>query len=119
MSNLTNRALFNTYMQLKRAERELKEKRTDLEKQILEIFGDDFPEEKLSKSFHEEEYKITIKRNITYKLKEEGWEVIAKLPEEERPIKVTLDGNKAKKMTCLENYLEANETKPTIEVVIE
>lgn len=119
MSNLSNKALLNTYIQTKRMERELKEKRVELEKQILEVYGDNVPEDKIAKSFREDNFKITIKRNISYKLQEQGWDIISQMPEAERPIKISLDETKAKKMVCLEDYLTIHETKPTIEVVIE
>lgn len=118
MSNLNNVALLNTYIQTKRMERDLREKRVELENQILEAYGDEVSDEKTSKTFYDGSFKITIKRNIVYKLTEEGWDIVASLPEDKRPVKISLDESKAKKMECLKDYIETKENKPSIDVVI-
>ena len=118
MSNLSNVALLNTYIQTKRMERDLREKRIELEKQLLEVYGDNLPDDKLSKTFYDDNYKITIKRNIVYSLDENGWEIVYKMPQEVRPIKVSLDEAKARKMDCLKDHISSRENKPSIDVVI-
>lgn len=119
MSNIQdNTALLNTYMQLKREEAEARDKRLQIEQELLEIYGDEVAEDRLSATINDGMFQIKIKRNIKYICNEEGWEFINSLPEDLRPIKTELDQTKAKKMECMKKFLEARETKPTFEVVI-
>lgn len=118
MTNLNNTALLNTYIQTKKLERDMREKRTELEKQILEAYGDNLSDDTTSKTFYDGNFRITIKRNIVYKLTEEGWDIVANLPEDKKPVKISLDESKAKKMECLKDYIQTHENKPSIDVVI-
>lgn len=116
MGKFNNAALLSHYMQKKREKAQLIEEIYELEKEILEVYGDNVPEDKSTKTFTDEDFKIKISRNISYKCSEEGWEIINKMPLEERPVKISLDETKAKKMECLKEHLIFHETKPTIDV---
>lgn len=119
MANIQdNTALLNTYMQLKRDESEAREKRLQIERELLEIYGDEVAEDRLSATVTDGIFRIKIKRNIKWICNEEGWDFINSLPVDLRPVKVELDQTKAKKMECMSKYLTAHETKPTFEVVV-
>lgn len=113
-----NTALLNTYIQLKREEAEAKDKRLQIEQELLQIYGDQVANDRQSATINEGIFQIKIKRNIKYICSEEGWDFINSLPEDLRPIKTELDQTKAKKMDCMKKFLDAHETKPTFEVVI-
>lgn len=115
---MDNVALLNTYMQLKREELAAKEKRLEIEQELLELYGDNVAEDRVSATITEGNFQIKIKRNIKYTCNEKGWEFIESLPADLRPVKIELDQTKAKKMQCMAQYLEQHETRPTFEVVI-
>ena len=119
MANIQdNTALLNTYMQLKREEAEAREKRLQIEQELLQSYGDQVAEDRLSATINDGIFQIKIKRNIKWICNEEGWEFINSLPQDLRPVKIDLDQTKAKKMECMAKYLTAHETKPTFEVAI-
>lgn len=118
MSNLAdNELLLKEYMKLKDTERTIKERKVQIEAELMETFGPEFPEEASSKSFREGKYKIKISRNITYKANEKVWAFIDNM-KGEKPIKIELDQTKAKKISELLPLLDIHETKPSFEVVI-
>ena len=85
-----------TYIEQKRKENDAKEFRIEMEKALLEKYGDNVEENKLSKQFKVGRYLVRIKRNISYKLTDAGWEMVWKMPEVERPIKFEYSHTKGK-----------------------
>ena len=105
------------YMDQKRKENDAKEIRVEMEKALLEKYGDTVEEDKLSKQFKVGRYSVKIKRNISYKLTDAGWELVWKMPENERPVKVEYSHTKGKNYPSILMEEIENETKPSFEVV--
>lgn len=106
-----------TYIEQKRKENDAKEFRVEMEKALLEKYGDNVEENKLSKQFKVGRYLVRIKRNISYKLTDAGWEMVWKMPEVERPIKFEYSHTKGKNYPFLLLEEIENETKPSFEVI--
>jgi hypothetical protein len=106
-----------TYIEQKRKENDAKEFRIEMEKALLEKYGDNVEENKLSKQFKVGRYLVRIKRNISYKLTDAGWEMVWKMPEVERPIKFEYSHTKGKNYPFLLLEEIENETKPSFEVI--
>lgn len=105
------------YMDQKVKENDVKAVRMEMEKALLERYGDMVPDDKLSKQFKQGRFTISIKRNIRYSLSDLGWAKVWALPEEERPIKIEYSHTKGKLIPaiCMEEI--ENETKPSFDVV--
>ena len=110
-------AFLEAYMNQKRAENDAKAIRVEMEKSLLEKYGDMVDEDKSSKQFKVGRYTVKLKRNITYKLSEIGWEMVWKMPEGERPIKYEYSHTLGKNIPGLAMEEIVNETKPSFEVV--
>lgn len=109
-------AFLEAYMNQKKAENDAKEIRVEMEKSLLERYGDMVDDDKLTKQFKVGRYTVKIKRNITYKLTEHGWDMVWKMPEAERPIKYEYSHSIGKNTPWLMMEEVANETKPSFEV---
>lgn len=105
------------YMEQKRKENDAKEIRVEMEKALLERYGDNVDADKLSKQFKIGRFTVKIKRNISYKLTDAGWEMVWKMPENERPVEVKYSHTKGKDYPALLMEEIENETKPSFEVV--
>lgn len=114
---MTDEELLQKYMDLKKTENDIKEARLNMEVELLERFGDMVDDEKSSKSINIGRYNIKIKRNIRYDLSEEGWNKVAAMPWEDRPIDVKFSYSKGKKLPELLLDIITKETKPTFEVI--
>lgn len=110
-------AFLAAYMNQKTAENDAKAIRLEMEKALLERFGDMVDDDKMSKQTKVGRYTVKLKRNITYKLSDAGWELVWKMPEEERPIKYEYSHTKGKNIPCIAMEEIENETKPTFEVI--
>lgn len=106
----------NKYIEQKLIENDAKELRVQMEKALLEKYGDRVDDDKTSKQFKVGRYTVKIKRNITYKLTDAGWEMVWKLPENERPIDIKYSHTKGKNFPSLLLEEIENETKPSFEV---
>lgn len=104
------------YMQAKTFENDAKERRIKMEEALLERYGDNVDENKTSKAFKEGRFSISIKRNISYKLSEKGWELVWAMPEAERPVDVKYNHTKGKSIPAVALEEIPNETKPTFTV---
>lgn len=104
------------YMRAKTFENDAKERRIKMETALLERYGDNVDETKTSKAFKEGRFSISIKRNITYKLSDKGWELVLAMPEEERPVDVKYNHTKGKNIPAIAMEEIQNETKPTFTV---
>lgn len=104
------------YMKAKTLENDMKERRVQMEGALLERYGDNVDENKTSKAFKEGRFSISIKRNITYKLSDKGWELVMAMPEDERPIDIKYNHTKGKAIPAVALEEIANETKPTFTV---
>ena len=104
------------YMQAKTFENDAKERRIKMEEALLERYGDNVDENKTSKAFKEGRFSISIKRNISYKLSEKGWELVWAMPEAERPVDVKYNHTKGKNLPAIALEEIPNETKPTFTV---
>lgn len=104
------------YIDQKRKENDVKEVRTNMELALLERYGDNVDNDKLSKQFKVGRYTVKIKRNISYKLTDAGWEMIWKLPENDRPVDIKYSHSKGKNYPFLLLEEIENETKPSFEV---
>lgn len=105
------------YMDQKLAENNAKEIRVEMEKALLETYGDLIDEDKTSKSFKVGRYCVSIKRSIRYKLTSAGWDYIWSMPENERPIKYEYNHTIGKNIPALALEEEMIETKPSFDVV--
>ena len=104
------------YMEQKQKENDEKEKRTKMEMALLEVFGDSVSEDKTSKSLQLGRYSLTIKRTLSYKLTDKGWEIVNSLPEAERPVDIKYNHTKGKLIPALAMVGIEHETKPTFTV---
>ena len=104
------------YMNQKVKENNEKELRVKMEKALLEVYGDRVEEDKTSKQFKVGRFTINIKRSITYKLSEKGWNIIYNLPENERPVDIKYNHAKGKLIPGLVVEEIVTETKPTFTV---
>lgn len=107
------------YHNQKILENDAKERRTNMEKALLEAYGDKIDEDKLSKQFKVGRYTVNIKRNITYKLGQRGWDIIFSMPENQRPVEIKYSHTKAKNFPSIIMEEIPNETKPTFTVTYE
>lgn len=105
------------YVDQKRKENDVKEVRIEMEKALLEKYGNNVEEDKLSKQFKVGRFMIRIKRNISYKLTDAGWEMVWKLPEYDRPVKIEYSHTKGKAFPNILMEEIENETKPSFEVI--
>lgn len=105
------------YMEQKTLENDAKEMRTNMEKALLERYGDEVEEDKLSKSIKEGRYTITIKRAIRYDLTDLGWRYVMNLPEEDRPVDIKYNHTKGKLIPKVFMEEIPHETKPSFTVV--
>lgn len=115
-TDYTEEQFLALYMDQKIKENDAKEKRIDMEKALLESYGDKVDEEKLSKQFKVGRFTVKISRNITYKLTDKGWDMVYALPEDMRPVDVKYNHTKGKLIPGLELEEIPNETKPSFSV---
>lgn len=113
----TDEEFLSLYMDAKRSENDAKEFRTNLERVLLERYGDMVEDDKLSKQFTVNRFTVKIKRNVTYKLSDTGWDLVWKMPENERPIDIKYSHTKGKNIPAILLEEVENETKPSFEVI--
>ena len=113
----TDEDFLSIYIEQKRKENDAKEIRVEMEKALLERYGDNVDDDKLSKQFKVGRFTVKIKRNISYKLTDAGWEMVWKLSEEDRPVDIKYSHTKGKNLPFLLLEEIENETKPSFEVV--
>ena len=104
------------YMDQKVQENNEKELRVKMEMALLEVYGDKVEEDKISKQFKVGRFTVNIKRAISYKLSDKGWNIVYSLPENERPVDIKYNHTKGKLIPGLEVEEIVNETKPTFMV---
>lgn len=104
------------YNQQKMAENDVKAERVEMEKALLERYGDEVDESKTSATFKAGRYTLKIARAITYDLSEKGWEYVWSLPEAERPVTFKYNHTKGKENPKLLLEEIVHETKPSLTV---
>jgi hypothetical protein len=82
-------ALLAEHLKVSKAEDKAKARRVEIEAELEKLYGDF---DGKSKTFNEEKYKVTIKKNFVQKLDQEKYIAIRpEIPEELRPEKVKFD----------------------------
>lgn len=104
------------YNHQKMIENDAKAERVEMEKALLERYGDEIAEEKTSATFKAGRYTLKVTRSITYDLSEKGWDYVWKMPEKERPIIFKYSHTKGKEIPKIFMEELAHETKPTFSV---
>lgn len=104
------------YNHQKSLENDAKAERLEMEKVLLERYGDEVDESKTSATFKAGRYTLKIARTLTYDLTDKGWEYVWQLPENERPITFKYNHTKGKEIPKI--YMEelTHETKPTFTI---
>lgn len=113
----TEEEFLDLYMNQKVKENDEKEKRVRMEMALLERYGDNLEESQLSGTIKVGRFHISLKRNLTYKLSEKGWEIVNQLPENERPVDIKYNHSKGKLIPAVVMEEIINETKPTFTVI--
>lgn len=82
-------ALLAEHLKVSKAEDKAKTRRVEIEAELEKLYGDF---DGKSKTFNEEKYKVTIKKNFSQKLDQEKYVAIRpEIPEELRPEKIKFD----------------------------
>lgn len=82
-------ALLAEHLKVSKAEDKAKNRRVEIEAELEKLYGDF---DGKSKTFNEEKYKVTIKKNFSQKLDQEKYVAIRpEIPEELRPEKIKFD----------------------------
>ena len=82
-------ALLAEHLKVSKAEDKAKNRRVEIEAELEKLYGDF---DGKSKTFNEEKYKVTIKKNFVQKLDQEKYIAIRpEIPEELRPEKIKFD----------------------------
>lgn len=82
-------ALLAEHLKVSKAEDKAKTRRVEIEAELEKLYGDF---DGKSKTFNEEKYKVTIKKNFVQKLDQEKYIAIrSEIPEELRPEKIKFD----------------------------
>lgn len=82
-------ALLAEHLKVYKAEDKAKARRVEIEAELEKLYGDF---DGKSKTFNEEKYKVTIKKNFSQKLDQEKYVAIRpEIPEELRPEKIKFD----------------------------
>jgi|WetSurMetagenome_2_1015567.scaffolds.fasta_scaffold03341_6 ribonucleotide reductase beta subunit family protein with ferritin-like domain len=118
---------FKEWLKYKKAEDIAKNKRIEVEKSLVQIYGTEFDGN--SKTFNEEDinFNINIKKNIKYNLDQEKYKLIrTDIPEELRPEKIKfeldlkgfeyLKENEKELYKKVSDCVEKKDNKPTINV---
>lgn len=109
-------AFLEAYVNQKKTENDVKAVRVEMEKSLLERYGDMIDEDKTSKQFKVGRFTIKMTRHITYKLSETGWEMVWRMPEGERPVKYEYSHTTGKNIPGLSMEEIVNETKPSFDI---
>lgn len=115
--NYAEDQFLDMYLNQKEKENDEKDLRVRMEMALLEKYGNTLEESQMSGSLKVGRFHINIKRNITYKLSEKGWQLINELPEAERPVDIKYNHTKGKIIPAIAMEEIPNETKPTFTVV--
>lgn len=104
------------YMDQKVKENDERAVRIEMEKALLERYGNEVPEDRLSRQFKQGRFTVAIKRNIRYDLSEIGWAKVWAMPVDERPVKIEYSHTKGRNIPeiCVEEI--EKETKPSFDV---
>lgn len=114
---VTEEEFLNIYIEQKRKENDAKALRVKMEEKLLELYGDMVDDDKSSKQFKVGRYSVKIKRNISYKLSDKGWELIYQMPYDQRPLKYEYNHTAGKNIPRIAMEEIVNETKPSFEIV--
>lgn len=115
-NNYSEEEFLSLYNHQKMIENDAKAERVEMEKALLERYGDEIAEEKTSATFKAGRYTLKVTRSITYDLSEKGWDYVWKMPEKERPITFKYNHTKGKEIPKIFMEELVHETKPTFSV---